>query len=962
MMSEDSMVNEKIIKQHFINRYNEENYHNLMKNLAVGVGYFDLDGNILFFNHTAAKNMAGSPEDFIGKSIYELFGQENGKIYHDRILKTCKSETSLEFEDKVPLPGGVFWFISKYSKIKDDHGNITGVQIISTDITKSKEAELQLILAKNEAERYLDLAGNMILTLDRDGNITLINQKGLKLLGYAKNELMGKNWFTTCVPEDNRQNIQTVFSDIIHGKLEQLDHHENEIITKTGDIKLIAWYNTILRDENDQVISTLSSGLDITEKKHADDLLYEQKTLLDSIIDQSPIPVWISDHKGLLIRCNQALLDTLNVKEQDILKTYNVFNDKNLEDQGFLPTIKKVFENGTSAKISVFWEKSKGGIQKISQNKHLYLEATLFPIYNKNNKIQYVVCQWIDITEQHKIENKVRESEARYRALYENAPQSYQSLDPNGNILDVNPAWLKTLGYELSEVLGKPFKNFLHPQWQSHFEKNFPIFKEKGCIHGVEFEMQHKTGYNIHVRFEGRIGYDDKGKVSHTYCVFQDITQQVKALDALKESEEKYRLLTNNSIDVIWQMDLKLKFTYISPSVYKTFGYTPEEWIGTYLHQHASKKEFLKMSAQAMKGIKNYKNFDHVTFEAIMYDKEKNELPVEIIGRLLLNEKGLPIGLQGSTRDIRERKQTEEKLRESEEKYRNYIDNAPNGVFVVDLKGNYISVNKAGADMAGYTQKELLEMNVRDLSNDKGNSQAFMELLQTGHIAKQLSHIKKDGTIAWWYLNAVKLNNDKVIGFTIDITDKVKAEAELQKSEHNLSTLFKNMNEGFALHEIVKDKNGKPIDYIYLDINPAFEKMTGLKKSKTIGKKVTDILPEIKNDPVNWIERYCEIAQENKTMRFEDYSSPLKKWFMVSAFSPQKDQFATTIHDITERKKAENELIKLKNELEEKVQLQTKDLKEKIMTLERFHNATINREFRIKELRDEIKKLKALHT
>jgi PAS domain S-box-containing protein len=341
-----------------------------------------------------------------------------------------------------------------------------------------------------------------------------------------------------------------------------------------------------------------------------------------------------------------------------------------------------------------------------------------------------------------------------------------------------------------------------------------------------------------------------------------------------------------------------------------------------------------------------------------MLDKDKNDIPVEIIGRLLLNDKGLPIGLQGSTRDISERKIVEQELQKSEEKYRNYIDNAPNGVFVVDLKGNYISVNKAGADMAGYTQKELLEMNVRDLSNDKGNSQAFLELLETGHIAKQLSHIKKDGTIAWWYLNAVKLNNDKVIGFTIDMTDKVKAETELQNSEHKLSTLFENMNEGFALHKIITDKNGKPIDYIYLDMNPAFEKMTGLKKSQTIGKKVSELLPEIKNDPINWVERYGKVAQENITIRFEDYSHPLKKWFFVSAFSPQKDQFATTIHDITERKKTETELIKLKNELEEKVQIQTKDLNEKIIELERFHDATINREYRIKELNDELKALK----
>ena len=115
------MTNKKIVNHPFENNSNEENYRILMENLAVGIGYFDLDGNVLFFNHTAAKNMSGNPEDFIGKSVYDLFGKTAGKEYHDRIIKTCKSKTALEFVDKVLLPGGTFWFISKYCKIKDDH-------------------------------------------------------------------------------------------------------------------------------------------------------------------------------------------------------------------------------------------------------------------------------------------------------------------------------------------------------------------------------------------------------------------------------------------------------------------------------------------------------------------------------------------------------------------------------------------------------------------------------------------------------------------------------------------------------------------------------------------------------------------------------------------------------------------------------------------------------------------------
>ena len=107
--------------------------------------------------------------------------------------------------------------------------------------------------------------------------------------------------------------------------------------------------------------------------------------------------------------------------------------------------------------------------------------------------------------------------------------------------------------------------------------------------------------------------------------ILQNITEQRKAEEAVIESDEKHRFLADNSIDTIWQMDLRLKFTYVSSSVYTMSGFTKEEWIGSYLYQHATRKEFVKMAREAIKALKNYKTFKHVVFEAKMLKKmEKN--------------------------------------------------------------------------------------------------------------------------------------------------------------------------------------------------------------------------------------------------------------------------------------------------------------------------------------------------
>lgn len=127
----------------------------------------------------------------------------------------------------------------------------------------------------------------------------------------------------------------------------------------------------------------------------------------------------------------------------------------------------------------------------------------------------------------------------------------------------------------------------------------------------------------------------------------------------------------------------------------------------------------------------------------------------------------------------------------------------------------------------------------------------------------------------------------------------------LKRTEEKLESLFSNMSEGFAYHRIVLDSGRRPCDYIFLEINQAFERLTGLKGEKIIGKRVTKVLPGIEKDPTDWIGRYGQVALTGKPVSFESYSEALEKWYAVSAFSPQKGYFALTFSDITRRKQGE---------------------------------------------------------
>lgn len=138
----------------------------------------------------------------------------------------------------------------------------------------------------------------------------------------------------------------------------------------------------------------------------------------------------------------------------------------------------------------------------------------------------------------------------------------------------------------------------------------------------------------------------------------------------------------------------------------------------------------------------------------------------------------------------------------------------------------------------------------------------------------------------------------------------------LRRSEENFRSLFTNMSEGFAYHRIVLDPAGIPSDYVFLEVNEAFERLTGLKRKGVIGKMVTQALPGIEKDPTDWIGKYGKVAMTGKPIHFESYSEQLGKWYSVAAFSPHRGYFAVTFSDITERKLTEESLLRAKEEWE----------------------------------------------
>ena len=160
------------------------------------------------------------------------------------------------------------------------------------DITDRKQAEEALRETKFRAEQYLNMAAEIIISIDRHANITLLNDSGHKLLGYDPGELIGKNWFTTCLPEDSISEVHEVFNKLMNAELENVVHYENMVKTREGLLRCVFWHNTVLRDADDNVIGLLSSGKDITDRKRSEETLRQSEARLRLALKAAIAGIW----------------------------------------------------------------------------------------------------------------------------------------------------------------------------------------------------------------------------------------------------------------------------------------------------------------------------------------------------------------------------------------------------------------------------------------------------------------------------------------------------------------------------------------------------------------------------------------------------------------------------------------------------------------------------------------------
>jgi PAS domain S-box-containing protein len=281
-------------------------------------------------------------------------------------------------------------------------------------------------------------------------------------------------------------------------------------------------------------------------------------------------------------------------------------------------------------------------------------------------------------------------------------------------------------------------------------------------------------------------------------------------------------------------------------------------------------------------------------------------------------------------------------LEAARDKYADLYDFAPIGYLAFDETARIQEVNLTGAGLLGSPKSKLLNLKFPAFISPESQDDFYFHMQGLWQTDTQqtceLKLQKKDRTAFYAKLDSMtvkdKTNNLRQIRTALtDITEKRRARELVRESEEKFRLIFNQMVSGSALTEVIFNKSGKPCNYRYLEVNPAFEQITGKKRSQVIGKTLLEVFPETER---YWLQGFAKVALTGIPIQIENYHRGLEKYFFVSGFRPHTDQVALTFIDITERVLIENALQKAHDKLEKRVEKRTAELAKS--------NASLNRE------------------
>lgn len=846
-----------------------------------------------------------SKDELIGNSVNELFYHENlpesRKEIVEKLLNGEKWQGELLTINK---NGSTYWANTIAAPYKEESGEIDGYIIIQQDISDRKEMEISL----QESEKlYRTLIESSLeaVSLNQDGKFLLVNDAFCELFGYTREEVFSMNPPDFIAPED-RERVMEIHYKRMRGEMNTMRYSAN-FLHKTGR-KILTELNATTVQVNGRNASFISM-CDITERTEMENALRDSEEKYKTLVENS--------HDGIMIVRNFRILyanDTLcnmlgyclSDHQSDIIHP---------DDKHKLVEINERRKNGD---ISTIHETLRL-ITKTGETKECETTSTMIR-YNDDWAAFYTIH---DVTDRNRLEIELKKSERKYRELTEMLPLAVYELDVQGKPTYINQTGYKLFGLDKDAKPKKGAITFFKPDDQKLMQQRLEqeavrMTAIEGKYVAVasppeEYTAINSKGEEIPVLIYGAPIIED-GKAVGSRGVIVDISERKAMENALRENEEKYKTLIENSQDGIFAIEGE-KILFANNTFCRMIGYTPVELYS----KPASELVYSEDRAKGLSISERRKNGDYSKVNELFRFITKNGSIKEgdVFSSVIdLNHKKVSLI---TVHDLTEIRRFQEELIKSEQKYRELAEMLPQTVYELDLNANLRYLNKAGREKFG-TAYETSDVSVfsivipEELERMKNNfnNVSFKKIPSKGNFYK-LKQI--DGQIFEAMISATPmLINGKTVGsrgVVIDISEHAAMQKALAESEEKYRSLIENALDGIIITQdgLIKFCNKAMADMLQVDekdlTNISFldkvipddhQRMIEFHKRRMNGEDFVSLYRS------RLIRKNGKIITVELNARTSDYNGRPAAFIIV--------------RDITKRIKIEDELQIAKNELE----------------------------------------------
>ncbi len=687
-----------------------------------------------------------------------------------------------------------------------------------------RERTAELEAAKSQVEAILNNSPDGILLIHEGLTIQQGNHTFYRLFDCQPKDCHAQS-LLRLIHQDERANVEQLMNTVI---LDEVDSHVEFRAVRKDDIGFDAEMSVGLIKGNGLVCVIR----DITARKEQERQLRYHASLQGNVSDA----VIVTDAEFRIQSWNKAAERIYGWRAEQA------------NGKGVLELLQTKFESPEAHAQSLVQLRERGWwqgevIQQHQDGTPRYIWGSVSLLRDANGIVESVVAVNHDITERKAAEQKLQQSAAEIHDLYNNAPCGYHSLDQDGMFVQINETELQWLGYTRDEVVGKiKFADLLTAESLIHFQANFSVFKARGWVNDLEFDLICKDSTIVPVLLNSTAIYDEAGHYRQSRSTLFNVTELRQAQQVIIESEARYRLLAENIFDMVSRHSIHGDFLYVSPSTERLLGYKPEALIGTSGFQIIHPDQWTQMAEMMRQASLPGGRPTPQIFEA--QHGAGHTILIEIGVRGIFSEATNElVEFISSTRDVTEQKRAEAALRASDEKFRQVAENFDHLLFIRSADNQkMLYVNSALERLAGIQRAEMFENPQMFLAYVHPDDLAYVRQeqwslrnIEEGYSDLEYRFIRPDRQLLWIRVRTfpIKDENGGIIsrvGTVEDITKRKLAELALQESETKYRLLVETMRGGLIIFDATDQ-----ISYV----NDRFCEMVGRPREQLIGTMPT---------------------------------------------------------------------------------------------------------------------------